>query len=189
MIDCFYCTVGGSPLRKAMGEVTLERLAELDVRVIRLSNGGASGVRLACSNQEFQVARRVAAEQMATSPIYLVADDDCLLMEEDWVERGLSVLDKYHDVAQLSGIPTNATIQPWTPEDYSPLQTPDFSEHVSICGTYFQRKGLMTTFPELSEHSYSRTQGEWFREKGYRVGHTPQLHFNHLGEGFGTWRV
>lgn len=180
LIDCFYCTVGGDRLRQAMGELTLARLEQLPVNVTVLTPEF-----LGCSKRDFQVGRRTWAEEVAETHIYIVADDDCLLMEPDWVERGLSVLDSYPTLAQLSGYPTNATIYP-TGDNHANFQ---FHENQSICGTYFQRKGLMTEFPPLSEHSYSRTQADWFRSNGYVVGLTPLLHFNHLGEGFSQWHL
>lgn len=194
-IDCFFCTCADDPLRLGLATATLQRLKcddSLNVTVLRtpeawLDPQEGRTVTIDCSKKDFQHLRRKMAEELAESEIYMVADDDCLLMEPDFVDKGVSILGDNPEFVQLSGFPTNSTIMKWLPEDYITKDGSDIQENQSICGTYFQRKGFMTEFPEPAGHSYSRVQADWFRERGFRVGLSPRISFNHMGEGYGTW--
>lgn len=138
------------------------------------------------SPEFFQRDRRVYADAHADSPVYVVADDDCLLAEESPIGSVVQLMERAKDFSILSLMPSNAKINPWTSEDYEPFMSPTIWEHHSVGGVRFCRKGLVTTWPLQTRSGYDSEQCEQIRKEGKRVGYAIQVKMNHLGEGHST---
>jgi len=117
---------------------------------------------------------------------YIIADDDCLPLQDDFCERGLEVMGRHPEFAILGLRPITSTLYPWTPEDYVPYVDEDVEEHVSVGNVYFIRKGAMTEWPETDGNRYDAIQGEALRLNGWRVGLFKNLTVNHFGHKFST---
>lgn len=142
---------------------------------------------LDCSPREFQRARRIVAEDLASGP-YVLADSDCLLLKSP-VEPLLDLMARYPEFSIVSLMPSNATINPWTPENYIPVLTEELMEHVSVGGIRFCRKGALKDWPQAYGKGYDAIHCEVLRKAGFRVGYARNVTMNHLGEGFSTvWR-
>lgn len=127
--------------------------------------------------QKFQRESRIQAERRAKSPIYILTDDDCAVLELD-LPKILEVMANHPDFAQLSLWPSNCTIQPWT----EGIVNTDVMEHVSVGGVRFCRKESASYWPPMNGNGYDRIHADWFRENGMRVGYLRNHAMIHLGE-------
>lgn len=182
-VDCFLCYAEHdgelAQLRTAMYGVCLARWRmQPDIELHVLKGKGVS----------YQRQRRIYAESHATSSVYLVADDDCLLLDNPfYVQRILNAMEAYPDFAILAAYPDNSSLQPWTPENLEVIRDCTVEEHVSVGGLYAIRKGLMTEWPEMNGHGYDMIQADYLRSKGYRVGFLKNgFSINHLGKNYST---
>lgn len=148
------------------------------------------------SAYEFQMWRRVLAEERAHGPAYILADDDCLLHWGNDVDSLADTLLKT-EFAILSVWPANATIQRWTPEDYKPVEDDKVMEHVSVGGIRFcQRLGrhkygvsVPWVWPKQLGPGYDAEHCAALRFYGWRVGYFKNAKMDHLGEGQSTvWK-
>jgi len=140
---------------------------------------------LSGKGREWQSKRRQEAESRATGEVYCCADDDCLPGFSS-VDDLIGLFRAYPDFAILSAWPSNCDIQRWTPEGYRAHHGPDIEEHVSVGGIRFVRKGAQAEWPPQEGNWYDRTQADWLREHGWRVGLLTNKQCIHLGEGFST---
>lgn len=182
MIDVFFCTASPDPIRVAMAATCVERWAEEPgVDIAGLSPG-----RCRCSAREFQRTRRVWAEQMARSPIYVIADDDSLLPKEPIVAHMLRLMEQYPQFAMLSVLPSNAHIERWT-EKPDAYWDAEIMEHVSVGQVRFCRKGIVKDWPPMGAGpGYDLIHAEAIRRSGFRVGYARNIMATHLGEGHST---
>lgn len=157
---------------------------------------------------EFQRGRRVIAETMSKSPYYIVADGDCVPVSAAYNEDGIeyrdddgevlghqleaaaATMDRYKEFAILSFMPSNAVINPWTPEpdEYEIAESHDgeVMEHVDVGGIRVVRRGVMPQdisqwWPQDSA-KYDRHHAMQIRGKGKRVGYFTSIFMEHLGE-------
>lgn len=140
---------------------------------------------LGCTAREFQKQRRVFADLHASGKYYIVADDDCLPPEGDWMTKALDIMERYPQFAILSLWPSNAVIQKWTPDNYQTVETEDVAEHVSVGNLRVCRKGALKEWPEQTEAGYDMAHCVALRKAGWRVGLFRNIPFEHLGEGPG----
>lgn len=142
---------------------------------------------------EFQRQRRILAERLAKTRIYVVADDDCLLDEPGAIPHALEILfgPEHESFAVVAPLPSNANISLWTPEGYTPAISDDIIEHVNVGCIRFCRKGVMPADSDLWRPQPPRTEfgwkydgphGEQVRERGYRMGYFRNITLTHLGE-------
>ncbi|MHC5066130.1 MAG: hypothetical protein ACYTG5_19395 [Planctomycetota bacterium] len=182
--DVFLCHLGKNDdwMRAGMFLLTSSRwTSEPDTRLHDMTP-----FRCNCTPEEFQRERRICADIAAESDIYVVADDDCLPRAEPFVEYALKVMGEHPEFAILSLLPTNARIMRWRPQDYETYEHEDVTEHVSVGGIRFCRKGILEEWPEMTGKGYDREHGDAIRDAGYRVGYFRHLTMNHLGEGYST---
>ena len=151
-----------------------------------------------CTTREDQRQRRIDADEMATSDIYVLADDNCLPQEEEFLSEALLDMEAMYITetpwtvsyfGMLSLWPGNATIQEWTssPPEHWIILSSKTIEHVSVGGIRFCRKGLLPTWPPMGDGpGYDRIHADALRELGYRVGYFKHLTMTHLGEGRST---
>lgn len=180
MIDVFICTVPGTRvemLHQALDRWLRVKCAdELRFHVLRPPP--------LIEARNFQSYRRVQADVDAQSPVYVVADDDCIVPESGFVDECIRVLERHRDFGILSLWPENATIHPWTPEVYEPFADIDVMEHVSVGNVRFCRKGLLAgKWPDQPGPGYDKEQCAKLRELGYRAGYFRNHKMFHLGEG------
>ena len=181
--DLFFCSVATTPLRSFMAETCLARWhLEPDTHLTELRDGGDPG--------GFQLKRRQLAADMADSPIYILADDDCLPEKpEPFVRDCLEILSHYPEFAVLSLWPSNSTLHSWKADDipgYTPTVTEDVLEHVSVGGIRFCRKDAFTDldWPPLQGKTYDSQEAQALRNAGYRVGYFRNFYMNHLGRNY-----
>lgn len=173
MIDVFFCSC---PLTDERADLA-ERMKSLwqalpDIRLTPLSpdDGQLFG---------FQKERRIIADRLAKSKIYILTDDD---MEPLFhFNKAVRLMNDYPTFGILSALPENAAINPWTSEHA--INNQDVMEHVDVGGLRFIRKGLIPNWPEQTKPSYDREHCETMRANGYRVGYMKNLKAIHHGEG------
>lgn len=183
MTDLFFCSIEDSDetLRGAMADLCLARWMEVDgVSIMPIDNG-----MLDCSAMGFQRMRRIYADQNADSDPYIVADDDVLIPADFDLNACVRIF-KASGFATLSLMPSNCSINEWTPEGYLTENTPDVMEHVNAGHVRFCRKGHLTDWPpmETGYPGYDRIHAEAIRKSGKRVGYFRSMKSLHLGEGF-----
>lgn len=172
--EVFFCTCGS---RDGLAEKMREHWLGLNVnlRVI-------TPKILGCDNFSFQKIRRAAAEVMAKSEIYILADDDCSLITP--LELGIQALRSRDDFALVSAFPANCNIERWTPEDHEPYEDMNLMEHYSTGGIRIIRRGCMVKgWPEQVRVGYDSEHCEALRSSGYRVGYAQHCRMEHWGEG------
>lgn len=147
---------------------------------------------LKCGKLAFQRERRVYAEKNATTDFYILADDDCLILQP--MPKSLTIDVR---VGVQSMMPSNANINEWSEAVHG---IPNFMDHESCGGVRIIRKGAISEgAPEEADNSfpppipgyagYDLVHSNVMRAAGYRVGYFKNLKMNHLGEGFSTvWR-
>jgi hypothetical protein len=157
-----------------------------------------SAIMIASFNEdEFQRGRRIIAEVMADSVVYVLADDDCLPGQEHgphWLEKGVGILGEHKDFAILTPMPDHGNITAWTGEDgapdgYVPMHTDRVMEHHNVGGIRFTIKGLIGPESESwlpqnpdTPNKYDREHAQMYHEQELRVGYMKELTFTHLGE-------
>lgn len=188
MIDLFFCSITDSDdLRAGMAELCQQRWFQVE------------GVRhwflddeyLNCSKEGFQRMRRIHADQVSESDVYIVADDDCLLPPSFDLDECVRIF-KASGFSTLSLMPSNCTLNEWTPEKYVTENTPDVMEHVSAGHIRFCRKGHLKYWPPMETlyPAYDRIHAEGIRKEGGRVGYFRNHKQLHLGEGYSTvWNL
>ena len=187
----FVCHVMGSgESREKWLGLSLEAWSKFDVPVKLLMPDGR------INSIEFQRQRRIEAERQSREDFYILADDDCLpIGQSDYLLKGIEILKRHPEFAILSPLPSNESIVEWTPaqeDNYTAFKDGEVFEHVSVGGIRFCRKGAMADWPPMGEgkKDYDRTQGDFLRLQGKRVGYMRYLKFEHLGKGVSTvWEL
>lgn len=138
---------------------------------------------------EFQRVRRMKAEAEGGS-IYVLADDDCLPMGQDFVAEMVAALKRHPGYAMLAPLPDNENINEWTPpkDEWKTANDDEVMEHVSIGGIRFCRKDAMRVWPRIEGAfpAYDGVHGHTLRQRGLRVGYVRNTHFLHLGKDQST---
>lgn len=117
------------------------------------------------------------AEESATTDIYIIADDDCLILGADFVSRGTSILRGHPEFGLLTAISVI--------ENHSDfVHTEDAVERHSVGGVAFVRRGILTEFPACPVEHTDETICAEFTRKGFKTGIMPSVRMNHLGYGY-----
>lgn len=134
--------------------------------------------RMGCSNTDFPYATAslIAAEQLAKSDPYIIANDDTLIYGQDFVENGLKIMEKYPDFGCVSGAVTNG--------DQFQLDGPEITEIHAVGGLVFLRKGLVTEFPPLEDCYWDLERHRQVVAKGFKSGYTRMCPYLHMGAQF-----
>jgi hypothetical protein len=168
---------------------------------------GVGGMEL----KDFQRGRRIVAETVSKSGVYVVADPDCMPVDEingnSWLNVALATMEAYPEFAILTPTPSNATINSWTGDDgheipglggrYKVLENQYVMEHVNVGGIRFTRKGHLPQEKEawreqkenrrnpeqLYGWTYDQDHCAMVRQAGGRVGLMKRVKYQHLGEG------
>ena len=189
MTDIFFCPTP----EEAMTEIRLGFLMACMARWEKEPGTVLKTIHPATKN--YQVMRRVLADEKATTKIYICTDDDCLPDAEPFVQRAVEIMEKYPEYGILSLWPNNSTLNPWTPEPEEAAkicvggtvhQNEEVMEHVSVGGIRFCRKGILKHWPRAHGKTYDSEHCAGLRAGGYRVGYFRSIYMNHLGRGYST---
>lgn len=183
MTELFFCTAPQSEERERIATKMASHWLALGVKFQRLTPR-----LLGCSDFDFQSLRRSCAEILAKEPFYLLVDDDVELTEGT-IAQGLEILRREAQFGILSAMPTNATITRWTPDTYDAYHDQLVTEHHSVGGLRFIRRGSMFKgWPEQTARGYDLEHCQAMRDCGYRVGYMYDIKMFHHGEGKAeTW--
>lgn len=189
-VDAFLCTCSRDEMRFGLALATLARLAMspmLNLKVIRTPMARLDpddAYTVDCSDLEFRVKRRQTAEELAATPIYLVADDDILPFDNDWAEKGLDVMERnsIYKSVMYKPIGINYANHAYGGND-------EIEEYDEVGGLWFMRKGTVTEWPteytpEMGWSAYWETK--IIHGQGGKTGIFKNLRCNHLGLGFST---
>jgi len=118
----------------------------------------------------FHIESKRIAEQEASTPIYIVADDDCLIIGEQFVKIGLALMEnRDYGIIAAHNITEG-------PHPIEPIR-----ECHSVGGVLFVRKGILSEFDRCSPQQVDGVIYDEMRSKGYRSGIAQGARFNHLG--------
>lgn len=176
--DVFFCSVPQSDERDEIAQRCLKAWLSIPNLWVRCP----TPITMGCTLAEYNRQRRVHADAVAVTPIYILTDDD-MLPPSDIVVQGLTTMMRHPDFAILSAWPDPATINRWTPEGYRPYEDDEVMEHVSVGGLRFCRKGPLNEWPLADGSGYDMEQAQALRKAGYRVGYMKHVRALHLGEG------
>jgi hypothetical protein len=147
---------------------------------------------------EFQLKRRIEAEERSKTHIYVLADDDCLLDGMNpIVLKACEIMDRHPQFAILSLWPVNSKLNNWRPSitelenncvDGSVYEDEEVLEHVSVGGIRFMRKGAMKEWPPMKPGVpyYDSIQCQYLRNNGFRSGYFRDIRMNHLGRNYSS---
>jgi hypothetical protein len=170
MIDVFVRVYGKDPLRRAMSEVVLTRW-----RMQKDANLAVFDSEWSNMEGKFHIESKRKAEVFAQSDIYVVADDDQLILGQDWIQKGCSILNAHPEYGMLSG---------WSiiehTRDYGKSDLDILPLH-SIGCPYFVRKGTLNHFPECNKQYYDGELSKVVTDQGLKTGVMPQVQYNHFG--------
>jgi len=140
----------------------------------------------------FQSKRRQMAEERATTPIYVVADDDMepsrTACPRTWLLAGSQTLDLYPQFGILSPLLEDTNLFPATVDGSPPYIDQDVQEEHNVGGIRFCRKGLITDWPEQTRRGYDAEHCAAYQAKGYKVGYMKHLWAIHPGKKSETWK-
>lgn len=117
------------------------------------------------------------AEKQAEGPIYILADDDCLLIPPFDIDKAISLMEIRPEIAILAARPYDRI------ENFT-FDKDDFCEYNSVGGIRFIRKGILE-FPPGFRGDDSEV-GNIVYKKGYKCGFIGSLERNHIGRGYST---
>lgn len=131
---------------------------------------------------QMQRDRRIKADELARSEIYIVTDDDCMPIGADFIARGLAVMEAHPDFGIL------AAMNYWNRNDSVPYTgrfiDADVWECHAVGGIRFCRKGIIKEWPEsVNPGSYDCQHHEALVKAGYRTGYMRNVQMNHIGLG------
>lgn len=128
-----------------------------------------------------------AAERLAHSEVYVVADDDCLPIGRQFVSEGIAAMlnwEKY-GILTATSIDDAALIE-------RGLYVPPPLERHAVGGVAFIRKGILADFDKCAPDQVDGTICDEFKRRGWKSGVMPWVKFNHLGAHYsistkGVW--
>ena len=188
MIDAFLCTCSNDQLRYGLAVATLARLKmsnAINLTVIRTSKAlldDNNCYTIDCPDLEFRVKRRQIAESLSTTPIYLIADDDILPFDKDFIEKGLEVMKRNPEYMAVMYRPIGLNLYTYGGND-------EIEEYDEVGGLWLVRKGVVTTWPDIYTYEMgwnANWETKIIHSKGYKTGIFKKLGCNHLGLGFST---
>lgn len=187
MIDCFVRIYAGNLIRLGMAMATVERLmvdAERgDIRLSLLVADGSMAAphwagKLIKPLDRFHIDSKRYAEEHAKSDVYVVFDDDQLILGKDWLDKGLRVMEKNPEYGMLACWMITGEVPAGCGPDEHLWQSS------SIGCPYFVRKGILTDTPETPIAGYDTDLTNYVESKGWKIGFMRHVRYNHLGSGY-----
>lgn len=177
MTDVFLCSCANDWVRIGLREGVDARWSSMADSEHTLVTPTTVG----CSNLEFQGMRRPYIEARSQSDIYIMAEDDCMPLGPNFIERGLEIMARHPDFAVLSPL-----LLPY-PETPSMWQDDEVYEGITSGGINFTRKGALKDLKvEPGVLFDESSQAGYLKRLGWRVGWMKHLKQNHLGAGLST---
>lgn len=175
-VDVFLCSCARDAIRQGLFAAVYARWGE--ERGINLKLVTPEVVK--CSLLHFQGARRLWAEERSESDIYILAEDDCLPLGRNFVERGMKVMERHPEFATLSPM-----LLPFPPQ-FTPLDD-EVATGITSGGINFTRRGLIDKAVINSRLPWDEcAQAEHLKEKGHLVGWMRNVKCNHTGATLST---
>lgn len=115
------------------------------------------------------------AELLSESNPYIICNDDSLIYGQDFVSKGLSLMERYPDFGIISAMHVNG-------HGYNTEN--EVTEVHAVGGLVFLRKGLVTEFPPLPDSQWDGDRHRQIINKGYKSGYARDLKYLHIGEHF-----
>ena len=185
MIDIFVSTLCNNGIRGSLCEAVRQRfIAEkiCDYHIFSPLHGNPS---FRIPAERMQRERRIRADELAKSDIYIVADDDCMPIGPDFIARGVAVMEAHPDFAVLAA--RNCHEKNDEPPYVGRYIDDDVWEAHAVGGIRFCRKGAVKHWPEsVSAGSYDCQHHEGIVASGMRAGYMRRVTMNHLGIGLST---
>lgn len=129
----------------------------------------------------FHITSRLLADQHSLSPVYVIIDDDHLMLYNDWLDNGLEVMQLFPEYGAISA---------WSVNGEVPLPPPGARgrsqvwESGSIGCPVFVRKGVFSDVPVLPAHGYDTALTQYVQNRSWKTGFTWRVRYNHIGQGF-----
>lgn len=128
--------------------------------------------------KNFHMRSKWAAEENAHTPIYVIADDDCLILGKDFIKNGIAIMKGHKDFGMIGA---------WNITDDPLLAAIGQTLVEKECGgVVFVRKGILTEFQDTGVDHVDGSLSDEMHRKGYKVGVSTMMRFNHLGSGYST---
>jgi hypothetical protein len=118
------------------------------------------------------------AEHYAESDPYIICNDDNLPYGQDFVSKGLAIMDRHPDYGVISGVVVNGEGSEFE------LNGPEVKEIHAVGGLVFLRKGLVTEFPPLEDCFWDGERHKQVINKGFKSGYAKDLPYLHMGAHF-----
>lgn len=135
--------------------------------------------------------RYFECERRATTPLYVLCDDDCVPATEDTMHKLEEIMKVHPEYSQL-GLGWKANMKDEESNGWILNRGPTIWEMFAVGGCMIIRKGTIKDLgikPEFeSGYGDDRVMGETARRLGYKVGIVPSLYFHHLGAQFTTFK-
>lgn len=202
MIDVFISTCAEEPVRAGMAQATFARWAqERDANVKILQFGNPKAAIRGYERKVVHVGRlstpgpfdssererRVYAEEFATSDIYVLADDDILPLQKDFIASALAIMAENPTFGKICLY----TIPDHPQHERTPgnMLNPEVFQVHGGGGVRFIRKGIVKRWEPIDKkkgEGYDAPHCREFYRNGFKVGYFKNLTALHLGWGFTT---
>jgi hypothetical protein len=118
------------------------------------------------------------AEERAESDPYIICNDDNLPYGQDFVSKGLSIMERYPDYGVISGMVVNGE------GTDAEMAGPEVKEIHAVGGLVFLRKNLVTEFKPLEDAYWDGYRHAQVIAKGFKSGLAKDLPYLHMGAHF-----
>jgi hypothetical protein len=129
---------------------------------------------------DFHIRSKANAETLSETEIYVVTDDDCLPLGDDFIERGAAILQHHPEY----GILTATSVCDGPFPSGKQLPDTDVVEMHAVGGVSFVRKGILKKFDLCSPDQVDDCICTEVNRAGYLTGVMPHVRFIHVG----MWR-
>lgn len=127
--------------------------------------------------------RRFHAEEMSKSDIYVLADDDILPLQKDFLARGEAILRAHPDFGKICLY----TIPDDPKRESGSFQDEDVYQVHGGGGVRFIRKGIVEQWAPIDgREGYDAPHCREFYKRGFKVGYFKNLTGLHIGWGHTT---
>ena len=127
---------------------------------------------------DFHVTSKREAERRATTDIYVIADDDCLILGKNFISDGVFAMERFKEY----GLLTATSISDGEFQE-SRMYPPPIERH-AVGGVVFVRRGILKDFDIPDAAHTDGAICDEMKRRGYKTGVLPWVRMNHLGAGY-----